>query len=47
MTDDAADLEHVALEMIERLGNGAAYFVRDQAEIADVNRPGFVGGSNS
>ena len=35
MTNDADEVESVALEMIERFGAAAVGFVREQAEIAE------------
>jgi hypothetical protein len=35
MTDHADGIEHVALEMIERFGDGAAHIARKLAEVSD------------
>lgn len=34
MSDDKHDVEDVAVEMIDRFGDGAAHIAREQAEIA-------------
>jgi hypothetical protein len=34
MSDDTDNVEHVALEMIERFGAGAVHIAREQAEAA-------------